>query len=76
MSEHFYEIFEMELKKNPENYNLVLESTFETLDTILAHRIASSKVGSTAIIVLVTKEKVHIANLGDSRAILFSNESV
>ncbi|CAK84175.1 unnamed protein product (macronuclear) [Paramecium tetraurelia] len=76
LSDHFYEIFEMELKKNPENYHLVLESTFETLDTILAHRIASSKVGSTANIVLVTKEKVYIANLGDSRAILFSNESV
>ncbi|CAD8102250.1 unnamed protein product [Paramecium sonneborni] len=76
LSEHFYEIFEMELNKNPENYYVVLESTFETLDTILAHQIASSKVGSTAIIVLVTKEKVYIANLGDSRAILFSNESL
>ena len=52
-----------------------MELTFQTLEQILAHRICSDFVGSTANVVLVADEKVYIVNLGDSRSILFSSDT-
>lgn len=74
LSEHFLEVFEKELHIHGSEYHLVLEETFKTLEQILAHRISSDFVGSTANVVLVTDSKVYIVNLGDSRAILFSED--
>ena len=68
------------------NYKIALEETFLKMDSLLLskksaellkdfHRTSggNSSAGSTAIVILITKSDIYVANAGDSRAVLFTN---
>jgi len=70
------------------NYKIALEETFLKMDSLLlSNRSAemlkafkrtsgsNSSAGSTAIVVLITKSEIYVANAGDSRAVLFTNDA-
>ncbi|AYV85135.1 MAG: protein phosphatase 2c-like protein, partial [Satyrvirus sp.] len=70
-SEEFQAIFEKELETN-QNIGQVLVQSFEKLDQkYLQNWIENGRFdGSTAIVVVVYKNKLHIASAGDSQAIM------
>lgn len=63
-----------EFKKH--NYDRALTDAFMKLDENLKSEDFSTDTGSTACVVLITKNKIFCANAGDSRAVLYSASKV
>lgn len=58
-----------------DDFARAVEDTIQLIDSQFLNEMASEThdCGSTAIVVLVTKDQVMVANIGDSRALLVSN---
>lgn len=53
-----------------EDYKKVLTETFLNLDKQLKNQYYATSIGTTACVVLITKDTIYCANSGDSRAVL------
>ena len=60
-----------------EDFETVINQTFQSIEEQLFKKIGSSSTnsGSTAIIVLITKGEIWIANLGDSRIVSINSSN-
>ena len=73
-SEHFLSTMQgLDAYKN-KDYKEALRETFKLLDQAIKKDVEKAgDCGSTACVVLLTKEKIYCANAGDSRAIMYSD---
>ena len=50
-----------------------MEETFLKVDSLIKEEDFAQDTGSTACVVLITKDEIVCSNAGDSRAVLFTN---
>ena len=68
--ENVQKLLEMQLTEKKGNYKLALEKTFHELDNKVKTEDYADMTGTTACVVLITKDTIYCANSGDSRAVL------
>ena len=80
--ENFKEVLQQSLVTYTHDINIAIRAAFADADSLVKQLGASSTVGSTAVIAIVTKDRIWFANAGDSMAMavvygqpmLFSSE--
>jgi protein phosphatase 1L len=71
MRSHIVETIKKQIERTPKELSLALSASISELDSVLQQHAADyNRCGTTATLALMTSDKIHLANVGDSPAVL------